>query len=98
MKEEIILKIPFKRAMHKIEKGWEGTMRFKMADSAVTVKDDEGKKIGHVNCCLGCLVELYLENNPNETMYITGPEEIWNAYCDAMNRPELKSNHQNQER
>ena len=89
-KEEIILKIPFKKAMKKTERGWEGTARFKMADSAVEVKDD-GKLIGHVNGCLGGSTEVYLQEDMHETMYVTSVKSIWDAYCDAINRPELKS-------
>ena len=89
MTDEIILKIPFKRAMHKTDKGWSGTARFKMSDSAVEIKDGD-KIIGHVNGCLGAITEIYLQEDINETMYVAGPVVFWNAYCDAINRSDLK--------
>jgi hypothetical protein len=54
---------------------------------------DGEEKIGHVAGRLGGGIELQLEGDENKELSLyASPKSIWNAYCKAINRENLKVN------
>ena len=92
MEEEIIyLTIPFKKIWKKKPDGSRtASLGLKINDCKATVQDDENKTIGSVCGRLGGGYEIMLNNHENEYDVWATHQSIWNAYCEAIEKPELK--------
>ncbi len=85
--ETIIVPIPFKKVWKKTEKGWSGKMTLFFEDTTARVKDDNNKEIGTVKAGIGC--KIFLQSKDRETELYATPQDIWNAYCKAINKEDL---------
>lgn len=69
---------------------WEGfcgssRMRMKFADNALNITAGK-KQIGEVIGCLGGAVEFHL----NGLQYAVSGQALWDAFCEAINKPKFK--------
>lgn len=64
-----------------------GSFKMKFGDCCVSVKDENGDKIGNVDGCMGGGVEFCLEEDGR--IFYLSPQNLWNSFVVALNREEL---------
>ena len=62
----------------------------RIADCGITIKntDNKDKELGIVMGCIGGAVDLQIKEDGN--VYYLDPSDIWNAFCDVMDKKEYR--------
>lgn len=88
--EIIIIPIAFKKTWSPKKDGAQkAKLRMKMIDCIGKITDDDKNEVGSVAGTIGAGYELSFRANKDFDLY-ADPKVFWNAYCDAMLKPELK--------
>lgn len=93
--DEVLLTIPFKKVWIKKEDGgYSGALSFRIHDCIASITTGEGKDkkvVGEIGGTIGAGYELEVKDDPEKEFHLrVDPKTIWNAYCSAIGKDEMK--------